>query len=123
MKIVFIVLSFVLVAGCNPAQQENESARAESVSSQPEHFKKNSGEPENFNRDVHVLRTLWTEVSALDPSKEEQAERYNLLLEALREKIKGIEPILPDLSESDQSLIREIKSFLKEAEKASIMNS
>lgn len=110
MKVLSYLLTGVVLfslMGCKPAQQENEPARATSVPSQPQHFKKTSGEPENFNRDLHVLRTLWAELSATDPS----SEKYALLIKALREKVAVMEPF-GDLSKTDLALVKEIQIFL-----------
>jgi hypothetical protein len=111
--IIGLVLFSFSLAGCKPRQPEGSESRS---ASPPRHFRKTSGEPENFNRDIHVIRTLWTELSALDPSNEDEKEKYNLLLDALRKKIDALDPTLSDLPEFDQALIKEIRSHLDSEE-------
>ena len=114
----YLIIGLALLAlslvGCKPSK--NEPALVESASSQPQHFKKNSGEPENFNRNIHVIRTLWNELSTLDPANEDQAEKYNLLLEALQKRMDKLNCSEAEFDQADRDLFAQVKEALEKTE-------
>ena len=109
-----LVFSFILLSGCKPNREEGKEGRTDSQSSQPQHFKKTSGEPENFNRDIHVIRTLWVELGKLDGTSAGQDDRKILLIQALEERVSVVDSSTKDLDKKDQELLRQIRIYLNE---------
>ncbi len=96
------------LSGCKPAQEEGKEERADSVAVQPQHFKKNSGVPENFNRDIHVIGEL---LDALDnPSIAK--ERKELLLGALEMKATELDILKIDLTQEEQLVLEKARTSL-----------
>ncbi len=96
------------LGGCKPAHEEGKEARVDSVAVQPQHFKKNSGVPENFNRDIHVIGEF---LAALDnPSIAK--ERKELLLNALETKVTEADKLEVNLTREEKIVLEKAGEIL-----------
>ncbi len=109
-----LLLLSIWVSGCKPRQQGNpgsESAEKPQTRSDFRFFRKapESDTPPNFNRDFHVIRTLWNDLAKYP----QQDARRGLLLENLRIKTAEFEAANAVITAEQQTLLNQIKDSVQ----------
>ena len=106
-----LFLSLLALAGCGPARPK--STPVKETSSQAKREAPNdtaSSLPPSFNREVHVMRTIWRAFTALEGRADPQStERRKLIQSELEKRLKQIEDLPSDLTQEDRAFIHKIQ--------------
>ena len=114
-KTVYVALAFAafLSAGCKPNQDLMEDVPIESRSSLPQASKKTELVQEDFNQDVHVIKTIWRELEKLKSNLSETTERKMQLVASLEKKMSDIALKNVTLSDVDKLLLDQVREYLQ----------
>lgn len=109
-----LFLSLLALAGCGPARPK--STPVKETSSQAKREAPNdtaSSLPPSFNREVHVMRTIWRELAALEGRADPQStERRKLIQSELERRLKQVGDAPGDLTREDRAFIRKVQSHI-----------